>query len=170
MPFFQSMGVRFGVQNILENCGVDKETAGWVAAGASLTTALVTADLHGHLAGEAVAHGVHHGASHVASHGSSHIVSQSSDYANNHMAYSGHDTSYLHSDHADLQRSGISHYEFNHSCEVGDVVNYDQGAGVHHNCEILDIDHTHDQVKIRIGDRWGQEGVCWVPISQISYS
>lgn len=84
MPFFQSMAVRFGVKSFLENCGIDEEAAGWLAAGASLTTALVTADLHGHLAGEAVAHGVHHATGHVVSHGASHAVSHGTSHAVSH--------------------------------------------------------------------------------------
>lgn len=68
MPFFQSVAVRLGVQNISENMGIDPETAGWLGAVASLATALLTADLHGHLAGEAIAQGLHHATAHGVSH------------------------------------------------------------------------------------------------------
>lgn len=110
MPFFQSMAVRFGVKSFLENSGVDPEAAGWIAAGASLVTAVATADIHGHIAGEAVAHGVHHATGHVVSHGTSHITSHGA----NHMA--GHHA-------ADLQRSGKTVLELNHDgYHVGDKV------------------------------------------------
>ena len=114
MPFFQSMAVRFGVKNLLESYGIDEETAGWVAAGASLVTAVVSADLHGHLAGEAASHAISHagghiashGASHVVSHGTSHVVSHGTSHAVSHGT--GHAVSHG-TNHLATQRDGTAH-------------------------------------------------------------
>lgn len=180
MPFFQSMAVRFGVKSLLENCGVDEESAGWLAAGASLATALVTADLHGHIAGEAVAQGVHHaaghavlshGSNHVVSHGLNHVVSNSSSHivgqSTDHVLHNGHNMSHL-------ARTGHSELELNHA-------GYKEGTSVYITHDNWHEDHwgtiedfsvsepEHpDMVQIKIGtDSNNTHNGEWVSESQI---
>jgi len=178
MPFLQSMAVRFGVKSLLENCGVDEESAGWLAAGASLATALLTADLHGHIAGEAVAQGVHHAAghavlshgsnhvvssgfSHVVSNGSSHVVGQSTD----HIVHSSHHISQLRVGHTQLE---LAHDGY----EKGTSVYVTHGDGLtDHRGTIVDIRSSNQpgmtdmKIQTHPGDIHNNE---WVIESKVS--
>lgn len=129
MPFFQSMAVRFGVKSFLENCGIDEEAAGWLAAGASLATAVVTADLHGHIAGEAVAHGVHHATGHAVSHATSHAVSHGSNHATSHL---------VSQNHGSLMRNGSAMT----TSGWDDVIN-DNGGNIYNDALGNPIPHHH---------------------------